>query len=246
MPQLTGGANRTSISPPDAPLSEPLWVSADVTMGVAAIVFTTPSGWHTTLVAFAFLAATWNLVWRHDDACVRRAGLAFGGLLIPGPIDARALFRNVCHALGWGIGMSAIVAVPFFVAWRLWWGSRLAFALNVRPGQALDESLGQLLMIALPEEVFYRGYLQSRLNEAWPPRWHVLGAVVGPGLLACATIFALGHIATVQLPARLAVFFPALLFGWLRARTGGVGASIVFHAFCNLYSQALGRGFGVY
>ena len=48
------------------------------------------------------------------------------------------------------------------------------------------------------------------------------------------------------LPARLAVFFPALLFGWLRARTGGIGASVCLHAICNVYSQMLGRGYGVY
>jgi membrane protease YdiL (CAAX protease family) len=59
-------------------------------------------------------------------------------------------------------------------------------------------------------------------------------------------IFAAGHLATVQVPARLAVFFPALLFGWLRARTGGVGASVFFHATCNLYSLVLGRGYGLY
>jgi membrane protease YdiL (CAAX protease family) len=50
----------------------------------------------------------------------------------------------------------------------------------------------------------------------------------------------------VHLPARLAVFFPALLFGWLRARTGGIGASVCFHAICNVYSQLLGRGYGAY
>ncbi len=80
----------------------------------------------------------------------------------------------------------------------------------------------------------------------WPPRWVVLGARIGPGLVVGAIVFALGHVATVHLPVRLAVFFPALLFGWLRARTGGVGASILFHAFCNVYSQTLGRGFGLY
>jgi membrane protease YdiL (CAAX protease family) len=69
---------------------------------------------------------------------------------------------------------------------------------------------------------------------------------VGPGLLATAAIFAVGHLATVQLPARLAVFFPALIFGWLRSKTGGIGASVGFHAFCNVYSQALGRGYGLY
>jgi membrane protease YdiL (CAAX protease family) len=53
-------------------------------------------------------------------------------------------------------------------------------------------------------------------------------------------------LATVQVTARLAVFFPALLFGWLRARTGGIGASVLFHASCNLYALLLGRGYGAY
>ena len=35
-------------------------------------------------------------------------------------------------------------------------------------------------------------------------------------------------------PWRLATFFPGLLFGWLRARTGGVAAPAVAHALSNL------------
>jgi membrane protease YdiL (CAAX protease family) len=35
-------------------------------------------------------------------------------------------------------------------------------------------------------------------------------------------------------PWRLATFFPGLLFGWLRARTGGVVAPAVAHALSNL------------
>jgi membrane protease YdiL (CAAX protease family) len=122
----------------------------------------------------------------------------------------------------------------------------LHFALAVKPLDAANEILGQLFVIALPEEAFYRGYLQSRLDDEWPARWRVLGARVGPGWLVAAAIFAAGHLATIHAPARLAVFFPALLFGWLRARTGGIGASVVFHMLCNVYSQALGRGYGMY
>jgi membrane protease YdiL (CAAX protease family) len=245
MSQLIGVADSPT-SARDSSLSEALWASADVTLWVGAIVLTTPATWHTLFVGSAFLAATWNLVWRHDDACVRRAGLALGGLLIPGRLDVRELARDAGRAVGWAAALSALVAVPFFVAWRLWWGPRFAFALSMRPGELVDQALGQLLIIALPEEAFYRGYLQSRLDQVWSPRWVVLGSTVGPGLFVGAAIFALGHIVTVQVPARLAVFFPALLFGWLRARTGGIGASMMFHAFCNVYSQILGRGFGVY
>ena len=51
-----------------------------------------------------------------------------------------------------------------------------------------------------------------------------------------------GHFATHAHVARLAVFFPSLVFGWLRARGGGVGAAILFHASCNLYSAWLTDG----
>jgi uncharacterized protein len=101
------------------------------------------------------------------------------------------------------------------------------------------------VVIALPEEAFFRGYLQTSLDRVWPPRWRVLGADLGPGWLLSAAIFALGHVLTIRHPARLAVFFPALVFGWLRRRTGGVGASVLFHASCNVFSATLGRGFGL-
>jgi membrane protease YdiL (CAAX protease family) len=229
-----------------APVREALWVSADVMAAVALIAFALPPSWHATLVGFTFLGATWRLVWRHDDATVQRSGLALGGLVIPGPIDKARLLRSAATALGWALAVSLLVAGPFFLGWRTWWAPRLPFALALRPGEIASEAFGQLLVIALPEEAFYRGYLQSRLDDAWPPRWRVLGARVGPGLFLTAAIFALGHLITVPVSARLAVFFPALVFGWLRARTGGIGASVGFHTFCNVYSQLLGRAYGVY
>ncbi|HEY8041002.1 MAG TPA: MrtC family glutamic-type intramembrane protease [Polyangiaceae bacterium] len=224
-------------------------MSADVTLAVAAIAMGLPERWHTTLVGFVFLAVTWSLVWRKDDEHVRQAGLTLGGVVIPGKLRPHQVARDAAIACAWAFGLMALIAVPFFFGWRAWWSHtmpRLTFSLAVKPLDAGNEVLGQLFVIALPEEAFYRGYLQSRLDDVWAPRWRLLGAKVGPGLLVASAIFALGHIATVHLPTRLAVFFPALLFGWLRARTGGIGASVMFHMLCNVYSQALGRGYGIY
>ncbi|MBI3200280.1 MAG: CPBP family intramembrane metalloprotease [Myxococcales bacterium] len=108
-----------------------------------------------------------------------------------------------------------------------------------------DDVLGQLLVIALPEEAFFRGYLQTALDDAWKPRIRVLGAELGWGILVSSALFAFGHFATEPHPNRLAVFFPALVFGWLRARTNGIGAGIVFHALCNLFAAYLARSYGL-
>jgi uncharacterized protein len=130
------------------------------------------------------------------------------------------------------------------IGYRAYWHAGAPFHLVI-PGSFADDVAGQLLVIALPEEAFFRGYLQTSLDRAWPPTVRLLGASVGPGLLVSSAIFAVGHVLTDPHPARLAVFFPSLLFGWMRARTGGVGAGVVFHASCNLFVMLLARGFGL-
>jgi len=99
-------------------------------------------------------------------------------------------------------------------------------------------AVDQLLVVAVPEEFFYRGYLQTRFREAWPQGRTFLGARLGPAFFLAAVLFAVGHLAIFQV-WRLGVFFPALLFGWLRERTGTVLGSSVLHALFNLYEMAL-------
>ena len=38
-------------------------------------------------------------------------------------------------------------------------------------------------------------------------------------------------------------FFPGLVFGWMRARSGSILPGVLFHALCNLYIETLGRSF---
>lgn len=227
-------------------LAEAVIASAIVTAGVTAASAFLPDRYVATAVGFLFLGATWALVWRGDDARVERSGLSLGGLVLPGPIDGRCLTRSVGTSLVWALVFAAITFVPFFFGWRTFWHPRGTFGLHVDAWHTLNEVFGQLIIIALPEEAFYRGYLQSRLDEAMPARIKVFGASVGPALIATSIIFALGHFATIREPARLAVFFPSLAFGWLRARTGGIGAGVAFHASCNIFSELLGKGYRVY
>jgi membrane protease YdiL (CAAX protease family) len=132
-----------------------------------------------------------------------------------GPLLAPAFGRLCRHWLGWRGGH-----------------------LRLPPGFLLM-SLNQLVVVAIPEELFFRGYLMSRLERRWPPARKLLGAPVGWALLVSSALFAVGHIVVVPNPQRLAVFFPALVFGWMRARTGSIAAGACFHALCNLLADVL-------
>ncbi len=102
----------------------------------------------------------------------------------------------------------------------------------------------QLGLVALPEEHFFRGYLQGRLDARWGTPWRLLGTQVGWGLPASALAFALLHPILIPGVDRLLVFFPALLFGWLRAREGHLGAAVLVHAGCNLLLAVAARMVG--
>jgi membrane protease YdiL (CAAX protease family) len=227
-------------------LVEALGVAAVVT-GVVTVVSTfLPDRYVATAVAAVFLAATWAFVWRLDDKRVVASGLALGGIVLPGTLAKPELLRSVVKALGWAALFAAVTFVPFYFGWQKYWHPHGTFRLRVNELELLNEVAGQLVIIALPEEAFYRGYLQSRLDDALPWKARILGAAIGPSLVITSLVFALGHFATIREPARLAVFFPSLVFGWLRARTGGIGAGVAFHASCNIFSELLGKGFRVY
>lgn len=213
---------------------------------VAFLSYAVPASHSATVVGLGFLAATYVLVLRSPDPdAAKRFGLSLGGLLDPEPLDAARIVRSAAAALGAAIGLGLIVFPAFWVGYVLWWSPLPPF----RPAPLaplVQEAFGQFLVIALPEEAFYRGYLQTSLDSAWPPRLSILGARIGAGALVTSALFALGHLATEFQPSRLAVFFPSLLFGWLRTRRGSVGTSAAFHMLCNLFASYLGRSYGLF
>lgn len=83
--------------------------------------------------------------------------------------------------------------------------------------------------VAFAEEFFYRGYMTLRFEERWPP---VRSAV------AVAALFALGHLLQPA-PWRVLVFFPALVFAWLRRRTGTVVGAAIAHFLFNAWLAVL-------
>ena len=102
-------------------------------------------------------------------------------------------------------------------------------------------TLTQILLVAFPEEWFFRGYLQTRLDQWLGTRWKILGADLGWGWILAAAAFACLHPILIPGVHRLLVFFPALLFGWLRARGGNIGAAVIVHAGSNVLLAVLTR-----
>lgn len=136
-------------------------------------------------------------------------------------------------AAAYRIGASARAARD---AWRAADGG---LAVPLSPWWLFHLTMTQLLLIALPEEFFYRGYLQRRLDEA---RTRVVWWRLGPlaftrSNVVVSVLFAFGHLTAEPSVARLAVFFPSLVFGALRDKTDGLVAPVLFHAACNMMVQ---------
>lgn len=86
-----------------------------------------------------------------------------------------------------------------------------------------DLLAGQLLLAALPEEVFFRGYLYDAFEEAG------LAPVV-----ATAALFAAAHLVIRPTAYRALTLLPGLAFGWARRKTGTVWAPVALHLAFNL------------
>ena len=210
--------------PAQGPLGEALWVSADVTLarrgdrdGLAG--------------ALAHDARRLRLPRRHLGA-----GLAQGRRARP-PLRPRPRRRWSSPAscslpssraqaggrLRVGLRAMAIIAVPFFFGWRAWWlhMPSLHFSLAREAGRGGERSARAALRHRAAG-----GGLLPRLPAVAPRRsaGRRAGASSAPRSARAGSSPPRSSPSVTSrpstLPTRLAVFFPALVFGWLRARTG--------------------------
>ena len=184
-------------------------------------------------IVFTF-AAAWQLylpvfLTRKLPDSYARLGLTKNGLL-----------GEIALALG------LILAIaPFFVLGHHFYATRLlGLTLAAPPAFNFWQSayllLNQLFAIALPEELFYRGYLQVALQKKWPPKHSFFGVPIGLAVIITSALFALGHFLGEYNILRFGPFFPALLFSWLRGRRGSIWGATFFHALSNILSAACG------
>lgn len=130
-----------------------------------------------------------------------------------------------------------LTIVPYMVFYLLFFkwraqnsGQQLAISFNLPPHLAL-EILMQIFLVALPEELFFRGFLQGSLLKQ--------GRSLGISVILTNIIFALGHLANSFSPARLLTFFPGLIFSYLINKNRSLLSPVLFHATCNIVGQIL-------
>ena len=206
------------------PVREGLLVWAAVLAGLALAQLIPLRGLTGALAVAAFLWAPLRLLEKRDQDSH----------------DAGWRFDRLGADLAWALGACAIFLPLFALCFFSFpaWLARLPLSLRVllapyAGGVALHaipwtwDLLGQIAgngAVAFSEEFFYRGYLTLRFEEKLRPV---------PCALAVAGLFALGHLLTPA-PFRLLVFFPALLFAFLRNRTRTIVGASIAHWLCNV------------
>jgi len=179
------------------------------------------------IIALLLLYVPIMILWR------RRRGIDFLDK------NLQAFFKTI----GIGLLASVIVFPPFFLAahfWQMWvWGYKGFHPAS--PSVINGMILFQVFLVALPEEFYFRGYFQSGVNLVIKRKWNVLGARLGWGWIITAAVFALAHSIIYFQWWHFAIFFPALVFGYLREKTGSITAPIVFHALSNILMNWFAR-----
>ena len=132
-------------------------------------------------------------------------------------------------------GVVAVILAPYLIGYHLYQGVFFGHS----PSQRLPDDIAlliahQIFFVAIPEEFFYRGYMQTRLNERFARKFLIFGVPMGWGAVISCAYFAFGHSLVEVQWWHFATFFPGLVFAWMREKTGGVVAGAFFHAFCNV------------
>ncbi len=133
--------------------------------------------------------------------------------------------RLVLSSLKTFTATSLVIFPPFLLASHFYQKLILGHHLQIfSPPHMEEEFLIQVVLIAFPEEFFFRGYVQETLKKLSSPR---------TAILLTSILFAGAHSFIALQWWHFAIFFPALVFGWLREKTNGLVAPILFHAVSN-------------
>ena len=99
-----------------------------------------------------------------------------------------------------------------------------------------------LIAVAMPEEFFYRGFLMPLILKSKSLKKYSLLKRYTYAIILQALFFGLGHFLVDGNPMRLAVIFPALLFGTVAIWSRSITSTIIIHGLANFISEILEKG----
>ena len=211
-------------------------------------------GWILIAAVSALAVGLWRLAMVVHAATppvfARADHLAFAGVLSLGAVALVGLALRLERAPVRSIGLARPVAA---LEGALWWlvpalaGLGIALALGwgriellAAPAEAVGKFAALVALVflseALPEELIFRGWLQSRLTSRLGP-W---GGVLGQAALFTAFAVIIGAAPDPMQASFIAAFGVAL--GVLRAATGSLWAPIGFHLVFMTVQQGHGGG----
>ncbi|MBF0492125.1 MAG: CPBP family intramembrane metalloprotease [Deltaproteobacteria bacterium] len=169
------------------------------------------------------------------------------GLVFKGVPDFYSFFekdkKTILYSLKILLVFSLIVFPVFFAANHFFQAFFFRAHYHPTPFFGLAEGrlylifLNHLLLVALPEEYFFRAFLWDKLQCCFTPSStpiSFLGVPLTGLFFFNAFLFAFSHSLIVLQWWHFAIFFPGLAFVWLRLKTHGLLAPVLFHALCNV------------
>ncbi|MCU0521213.1 MAG: CPBP family intramembrane metalloprotease [Anaerolineae bacterium] len=113
----------------------------------------------------------------------------------------------------------------------------------------------QFVLSGFGEEFVYRGYYQSRLNQAFGRPIRLFGVQFGAGLIGASLLFGLNHalntydaavgLSSLAWGPALATFAAGVFFGVLREKTGTLVAPGLAHGFLDAVGEPLMKVYGI-
>ncbi len=162
--------------------------------------------------------------------------------------EALLFFEHRWIDVGRSVGLFCAVSLlifPTFLVLNHYY-QKVFFHYGLEPAPLLPAGtvlLAQLFLVALPEEFFFRGYLQEQMAGRFHKKINLLGLSLSQGAIITCLLFAFAHSLITLQWWHFSIFFPALVFAWMREKSGTITASILFHATSNLLINWMGNSY---
>jgi len=121
--------------------------------------------------------------------------------------------------------------------------------LMTKIGKVVSDFVYFYVFIGPGEEILFRSYIQSRLNEAFGRSYRFFGVNWGWGLVITSLLFGFWHVLApfnpilgkfdLMWPHGFWAFFLGLILGFIREKSGSVVAPAILHGVVNYPPQAI-------